>query len=246
MTVRQRSHISKNHFARAFILMQDQNRLCEELSETSKRYGAKVEEYKKKIDDLFSSIERLTAEIVRQTKELEELRKNPKAENVRGDGYRLVNDLAASRARAQEREDKLQKEVEKKKDEINSFYIQHVSWKEGLAKKDEELGVLNTKVESQYLALAEIDSDEGKQIFEDGKQAGRTELLELIKDKHTDFNFDFLYEEGETTLLALLLEIEDSEAVAGLATSEAVAEPTSGALPSQIANSIVFENLQDL
>ncbi|KAL2509311.1 hypothetical protein Fot_32958 [Forsythia ovata] len=206
MTVRQRSHLSINHFARAFNLMQDQNRLWEELSATSKRYDAEVEEYKKKVDDLSSSVECLTAEIVRRTKELEELRKNHEVESLRVDVHRLVNDLATSRARAQEREDKLQKE-----------------------------DLLNFR-----------DSDEGKQIFENGKQAWRTELLELIKDKHPDFNFDFLYEEGETTSLALLPEIEDSEAVAGLAASEAVAEPTLGALPSQIADSIVFENLQDL
>ncbi|KAL2559325.1 hypothetical protein Fot_04064 [Forsythia ovata] len=104
-----------------------------------------------------------------------------------------------------------------------------MSWKEGLAKKDDELVVLNAKVMSQDLALAEMlakikalqedlvkfsDSDEGKQIFEDGKQAGGTKLLELIKDELPDINFDFLYEEGETIALALPPEVDNDEAVA--------------------------------
>ncbi|KAL2546004.1 hypothetical protein Fot_15416 [Forsythia ovata] len=197
MTVRQRSHLSKNHFVRAFILMQDQNHLCEELSATAERYVAEVEEYKKKVDGLSFSVERLEVEVERQTNELEELRKNPEVESLRADVRYLVNELVASCAWAQEIEDKLQKEVEKKREKINSFYIQHVSWEEGLAKKYEKLGVLNAKLESQDLALVEMsakvealhndllnfkDNDEGKQIFEDGKQAGEMELLDLNKD----------------------------------------------------------------
>ncbi|KAL2549747.1 hypothetical protein Fot_11277 [Forsythia ovata] len=169
MTVLQRSHLSENQFVLAFILMQDQNCMCEELSATSKRYGAEVDEYKKKVDDFSSSIERLEAEVERQTNELEELRKNPKVESLRADVHRFVNNLAASH----------------------------------------------------------------------GKQAGETELLELIKDEHTDFNFDFLYEEGETASLALPPEIDDSEAIVEPAASEAVMEPTLGALPSQAADSTV-------
>ncbi|KAL2520342.1 Uncharacterized protein Fot_24265 [Forsythia ovata] len=126
-------------------------------------------------------------------------------------------------------------------------------WEEGLAKKDEELGVLNAKVESQDLALAEMsakveaiqkdlanfrDSDEGKQIFEDGKQAGRMKLLELIKDELPNINFDFIYEEGETVSLVLPLETVNNETVAEPASfeaeSKAVIEPTTGTLPSQV------------
>ncbi|KAL2488902.1 Uncharacterized protein Fot_42194 [Forsythia ovata] len=47
------------------------------------------------------------------------------------------------------------------------------------------------KVEAfQKELLNFIDFDEGKQIFEDGKQAGGTKLLELIGDEHPDFKFD--------------------------------------------------------
>ncbi|KAL2500849.1 hypothetical protein Fot_34697 [Forsythia ovata] len=114
-----------------------------------------------------------------------------------------------------------------------------MSWEEGLAKKDEELGILNVKVVFQDLALAEMlvktealqadlvnfkDSDEEKWIFEDGKQDGVTELLKLIKDELPDINFNFLYEEGEITALALLLEVDNDEAVIAL-TSEIVLIP---------------------
>ncbi|KAL2528666.1 Uncharacterized protein Fot_21267 [Forsythia ovata] len=100
------------------------------------------------------------------------------------------------------------------------------------------------------------------------------ELLELIKDELLDINFDFLYEECETVVLALLLEVDNNEAVAELSlfeivpTFEAVVEPTSETLPSQAsveptssgavleptaralstpaADTTVFENLQNL
>ncbi|KAL2455135.1 hypothetical protein Fot_57770 [Forsythia ovata] len=254
MTARQRSHLSENHLTRAFILVQDQNRLCEELLATIEKYVAEEKEYKKKVNDCCSIIERLEAKVERMIKKLEDLRKNPEVERLKDDVHRLVNDLAATHARAQAKEDKLQKEIEKKRDEINSFYVQHMSWEEGLAKKDEELGVLNAKVEYLDLALADMsakvkalqeelanfrDSDEGKQIFQDGKQAVGTELLDLIKDEFPDINFDFLYEEGETALLALPPKIDNNEAIAELAfsefepTSEVVAEPTDETLPSQ-------------
>ncbi|KAL2529380.1 hypothetical protein Fot_21981 [Forsythia ovata] len=104
---------------------------------------------------------------------------------------------------------------------MNSFYVQQISWEEGLAKKNEELGLLNAK------------------IFKDGKQAGGTELLELIEDELPDINFDFLYEEGETAVLALPPEVDNNVAVTELTSSEivptskAVVEPTNGTLPSQ-------------
>ncbi|KAL2545157.1 hypothetical protein Fot_14390 [Forsythia ovata] len=81
------------------------------------------------------------------------------------------------------------------------------------------------KVESQDLALAEMvakvetlekallnfrDSNEEKQIFEDGKHVGGMELLALIKDQHHDFNFGSLVREGE--IVALALPIVDIEA----------------------------------
>ncbi|KAL2545315.1 Uncharacterized protein Fot_14548 [Forsythia ovata] len=145
MTARHRSHLSENHLARAFILVQDQNRLCEELSATTEKYVAEVEEYKKK----------------------------------------------------------------------------------------------------EYLANFR-DSDERKQIFEDGKHAEGTELLELIKNELLDINFDFIYEEGKRASLAFLPETNNNEIVAEPASSEAVVEPTTGTLPSQDVDSTIFENLQDL
>ncbi|KAL2488275.1 hypothetical protein Fot_41567 [Forsythia ovata] len=199
----------------------DQNFPCEGLLATVEKYVAEVEEYKKKVNDYCSITEHLEVEVDRRMKELEDLRKNPEAERLKANILRLVNDLAVTHAGAQEKEDKLQKEIEKKKEKINSFNVQQMSWEEGLAKKNEELGVLNAKVESQDLALADMsakvktlqedlgnfrDSDEGKHIFEDGKQAGGTELLDLIKDELPDINFDFLYEEDKTVLLALPLE----------------------------------------
>ncbi|KAL2554072.1 hypothetical protein Fot_07691 [Forsythia ovata] len=134
----------------------EHNRLYEELSTTTERYGVELEEYKKKVNKYCSTIERLEVEVERWTKELEDLRKTPEAETLKADVRRLFDDLTATRARAQKREDKLQKEVEKKIEEINMFYIQQKSWDEGLAKKDEEVGVLNAKVKSQDLALVEM------------------------------------------------------------------------------------------
>ncbi|KAL2529357.1 Uncharacterized protein Fot_21958 [Forsythia ovata] len=101
---------------------------------------------------------RLEEEVERRTKELEDLRRNPEAEKLKADVHHLVNDLAATRTSAQEKEDKLEKEIEKKKEEINSFYVQHISWEQGLAKKDEELGIFKAKVESQDLVLAEMSA----------------------------------------------------------------------------------------
>ncbi|KAL2489154.1 hypothetical protein Fot_42446 [Forsythia ovata] len=100
-----------------------------------------------------------------------------------------------------------------------------MSWKEGLAKKDKE------KIDLQRW-----------------QATGGTELLELIKDELPDINFDFLYEEGETAVLALSLEVDNNEVVAELTsseivpTSEAVVEPTNGTLPSQaLAEPTSFE-----
>ncbi|KAL2497925.1 hypothetical protein Adt_23475 [Abeliophyllum distichum] len=114
MTVRQRSHLSENHQARALILVQEQNRLRKELSTTSEKYVVKMEEYKKNINEYYPVIERLEAEVERRMKELEGLRKNPKAKTLRIDVRCLVNDIAAVHTRAKEKEDKLQKEIEKK------------------------------------------------------------------------------------------------------------------------------------
>ncbi|KAL2548933.1 Uncharacterized protein Fot_10463 [Forsythia ovata] len=102
---------------------------------------------------------------------------------------------------------------------------------EDLAKKDEKLGVLNAK---------------DKQIFKDGKQAGRTELLDLIKDELSDINFAFLYKEGEIASLALPLEIDNNETVVELASpevviiSEVVVEPTNGIRLSQASTEPAF------
>ncbi|KAL2554369.1 Uncharacterized protein Fot_07988 [Forsythia ovata] len=99
-----------------------------------------VKECKKKVDAYCTTTERLEADVERRTKELKDLRKNPEAKALRSDVHRLVNDLATTRSRAQEKVDKLQKEIEKKIDQINS-YIQQMSWEESLAKKNDELGV---------------------------------------------------------------------------------------------------------
>ncbi|KAL2546009.1 hypothetical protein Fot_15242 [Forsythia ovata] len=227
------------------------------------KYATEVEEYKKNFNDYCSITERLEAEVERRTKKLEDLRRNAEAEKLKADVHRLVNDVVATCTRAQEKEDKHQ--------------------------KDGELGVLNANVESQDLALAEMsakievlqfdlvnfrDSDEGKKIFEDGKQAGGTELLELIKDKLPDINFDFLYKEGETAVLVLQPEVDNNEvvaerisseiepisevvveptngtlhsqALAETTSSEAVLEPTVRTFPTQSTYTTVFENLQDL
>ncbi|KAL2557399.1 hypothetical protein Fot_02138 [Forsythia ovata] len=203
---------------------QDQNCLGEELSTTMKKYVVEVEEYKKKVNEYCSITERLEAEVEMRMKELEDLKKSPQPRTI-------------TRARTQEKDDKLRKEIKNKRGEVNSFYVQQMSWEESLAKKDDELGVLNAN----------------KQIFEDSKQAGGTELLELIKDELLDINFDFLYEEGETILLALPPKTDNDETVVEPtsyavepASSEAILEPTTGTLPSQAADSTVFENLQDL
>ncbi|KAL2554082.1 hypothetical protein Fot_07701 [Forsythia ovata] len=108
MTVCQRSHLSENHFAHAFIFMQDQNFLCEDLLMIAERYRTEVDEYNKKVNDLSSKAEPLEAEVERWTKELKELRKNPEAEKLKADVHRLASDLTATRARAQESVDKLQ------------------------------------------------------------------------------------------------------------------------------------------
>ncbi|KAL2526428.1 hypothetical protein Adt_11482 [Abeliophyllum distichum] len=86
-----RSHLSENHIARAFILVEDQNCPCEDLSATIEKYMADVEEYKKKGNNYCSISERLMAEVERRTNELENLRKNPEAERLKLDVHRLVN-----------------------------------------------------------------------------------------------------------------------------------------------------------
>ncbi|KAL2488681.1 hypothetical protein Fot_41973 [Forsythia ovata] len=83
-------------------------------------------------------------------------------------------------------------------------------------------------------------------IFEDSKQFGGTELLDLIRVEHPDFNFDFLYEEGEIACLAHPHEKDDTEVVGEQVASEILEKPPSEASPSQGENSTVFENLQDL
>ncbi|KAL2489269.1 hypothetical protein Fot_42561 [Forsythia ovata] len=100
MTARQRSYLSKNHLARAFILVQDQNCLCKELSVTTEKYTVEVKEYKKKVNEYCSITVRLDAEVERKTKELKDLKKNPEAEMLRADVHHLVNDLTATRTRA--------------------------------------------------------------------------------------------------------------------------------------------------
>ncbi|KAL2531954.1 hypothetical protein Adt_05305 [Abeliophyllum distichum] len=107
MIAHQRFHLLKNHLARAFILVQDQNRLCEEISATTEKYITEVKEYKKKVNEYCSITKRLKAEVEKRTKEFEHLRKNSEAEMLRADVHCLVNDLAATRARAQEKKDKL-------------------------------------------------------------------------------------------------------------------------------------------
>ncbi|KAL2558798.1 hypothetical protein Fot_03537 [Forsythia ovata] len=100
---------------------------------------------------------------------------------------------------------------------------------------------MSAKVKALQEDLANFrDSDEGKQIFEDGKQAGGMELLDLIKDELPDINFDYLYEKGETASLTLPPENDNDETVVELASfkfeptsSEVVVDPTSGTLPSQ-------------
>ncbi|KAL2537970.1 Uncharacterized protein Fot_19361 [Forsythia ovata] len=121
MTVRQRSHLAESHFALAFVLMQDQYHLCESLSVTMEWYGAEVEEYKKKVNDLTSLADSLEAEVERQSKEVEAYKKNHEAERPR------TIDLEASRARAEEKYEKLRQKLEKKKEEINMFYVQQKS-----------------------------------------------------------------------------------------------------------------------
>ncbi|KAL2559331.1 Uncharacterized protein Fot_04070 [Forsythia ovata] len=65
---------------------------------------------------------------------------------------------------AEEKEEKLRRELDKKKKKINMFYIQQKSWEEGLALKNKELGVLNGKVEAQGLTLAEMTTREGETV----------------------------------------------------------------------------------
>ncbi|KAL2545338.1 hypothetical protein Fot_14571 [Forsythia ovata] len=121
-----RSHLSENYLARAFILVQDQNRLYKELSATMEKYVVEVEEYKKKVNDYCSITELLEAKVERRTNELEDLRKNPEAERLKVDVRDLVNDLAATRARAQEKDDKLHKEIEKKREDKLILYATDV------------------------------------------------------------------------------------------------------------------------
>ncbi|KAL2488616.1 hypothetical protein Fot_41908 [Forsythia ovata] len=212
MTARQRSHLSEHHFARAFILMQDQNRLCEELSSTTKKYATEVEEYKKKFNDYCSIIKRLEAKVERRMKELENLRKNPEAENLKVDVHYLVNNLDATRTWAQEKEDEIQRRLKRKKG--NKLFLCTI---------DRTSEILTKRNRSSKTA----------------SKPGGTELLELIKCELLDINFDFFYEEGEIAALALPSEVDNNEAVAELTfseilpTSEAVVEPTNGILPSQ-------------
>ncbi|KAL2514486.1 putative serine/threonine-protein kinase PITSLRE [Forsythia ovata] len=60
---RQRSHLLENNLAQAFVLIQDQNHLCEELSVTTETYADKVKECKKKIEEHCSIAEGLQSEV---------------------------------------------------------------------------------------------------------------------------------------------------------------------------------------
>ncbi|KAL2499666.1 hypothetical protein Adt_25216 [Abeliophyllum distichum] len=105
----------------------DQNRLCEELLTTIEKYSAMVKEYNKEFDEYSSIVDHLETEVERRSKELEDLRRNLKVQTLRTDVHRLENDLNTTRVQAQEKEDKLQKDIEKKREEITFFYVQQMS-----------------------------------------------------------------------------------------------------------------------
>ncbi|KAL2520860.1 hypothetical protein Fot_24783 [Forsythia ovata] len=121
--------------------MQDQNCICKNILATTEQYGVKVEDYNKKVNDLTSLAERLEAKVERRSKKVEKYKNSLKAERLRADVNCLATILFTSHARAKEREEKLQQEIEKKREEINLLYVQQKSWKEDLVQKDKELGI---------------------------------------------------------------------------------------------------------
>ncbi|KAL2552744.1 hypothetical protein Fot_06363 [Forsythia ovata] len=107
MTVRQRSHLANSHFTWAFVLMQDQNHICDNLSTTTEHYGIEVDDYNNKVDELTSLSKLLEAEIEMRSKKVEEYKKNHEVERLRADIHRLVTNFVTARARPEKKEEKL-------------------------------------------------------------------------------------------------------------------------------------------
>ncbi|KAL2471154.1 hypothetical protein Adt_39290 [Abeliophyllum distichum] len=93
MMVHQRWYLTKIHFTRDFILIQDRNQLCKELLAMMERYRIVVEEYKKKVNDMTTLVKHVEAEVQRRSKDVEEYKKKPKAERLRANVHCLAFDF---------------------------------------------------------------------------------------------------------------------------------------------------------
>ncbi|KAL2529120.1 Uncharacterized protein Fot_21721 [Forsythia ovata] len=124
--------------------------------------------------------------------------------------------LEALRKSFEEREGKLQDELEKMKNELGPFCIQKQSWEEGLATKEAELGKFQKKLEGAKNVISSLESkalelsiqvgalqqtledfksfDEENGLYKEGKQAGGKDLILLIQDEYPNISFDFLFE----------------------------------------------------
>ncbi|KAL2509948.1 Uncharacterized protein Fot_33595 [Forsythia ovata] len=163
------------------VLVQDQNRELEiSVAQVAKPNEEVVQRQK---------------DVEKPERELESAKKNSDAKKLYSDVRRLMSYLEASRVSTAANRRKLQGRLEAKKEELNMLQAQQKSWEVVLTLKDEELGLLNDKVEAQGLTLAELtshvealrkellnynESDKRRQFFEDVKQAGGRELLALI------------------------------------------------------------------
>ncbi|KAL2547407.1 hypothetical protein Fot_08937 [Forsythia ovata] len=114
-----------------------------------------------------AQVAKLEEETVQQRKAVEKLKrklesakKDSEAEKLRADVRRLMIDFEALRVSAAASEEKLRRHMEDKRDKLNMFQAHQKSWKEGLALKDEELGLFTKIVETQGQSLAGLTSEE--------------------------------------------------------------------------------------
>ncbi|KAL2547457.1 hypothetical protein Fot_08987 [Forsythia ovata] len=131
--------------ARALVLVQDQNMELE----ISVAQVAKLEE---------ETIQQRKA-VEKLKRKLESAMKDSEVEKLRADVRWLMIDFEVLRVSAAASKEKLQRHLEDKRDKLNMFQAQQKSWEEGLALKDEELGLLTKIVETQCQSLAGLPSE---------------------------------------------------------------------------------------
>ncbi|KAL2545631.1 hypothetical protein Fot_14864 [Forsythia ovata] len=113
------------------------------------------------VAEVVEKSKRLKEEVIQQRKAVEKLelaKKNPEVEKLCSNVRQLMLDLKASRVSTAVNEETLLRQLEDKNEEINMLRAQQKSWDEGLALKDEKLGLFTNKVDAKSLSLAKMTS----------------------------------------------------------------------------------------